>query len=106
MHCHFIEELEDQPNIEFTNMNSCYDGLRENDFNNEYYEVWKTGKIGYPMIDACMCPLITIGWINFRMRAMLMSFASYHLWLHWHITSRYLANLFLDYEPCINYSQT
>ena len=87
-------------------MNSCYDGLRESDFNNKYYEAWKVGKIGYPMIDAYMRSLITIGWINFRMRSMPMSFASYHLWLHWHRTSRYLANLFLDHEPGIHYSQT
>ena len=105
-HCHFIQKLEDQPNIEFTNMNSYYDGLRENSFNNEYYEAWKVGKTGYPMIDACMRSLITTGWINFRMRAMLMSFANYHLWLHWHKTSLYLSNLFLDYEPGIHYSQT
>ena len=105
-HCHFIQKLEDQPNIEFTNMNSYYDGLRENSFNNEYYEAWKIGKTGYPMIDSCLRSLITTGWINFRMRAMLMSFASYHLWLHWHKTSLYLSNLFLDYEPGIHYSQT
>jgi deoxyribodipyrimidine photo-lyase len=58
------------------------------------------------MIDACMRSLITTGWLNFRMRAMLMSFASYHLWLPWQITSRYLATLFTDYEPGIHYSQS
>ena len=45
------------------------------------------------------------GWINFRMRAMLVSFASYHLWLHWQRPALYLARLFLDYEPGIHYSQ-
>ena len=45
------------------------------------------------------------GWINFRMRAMLVSFASYHLWLPWQATAQALAPHFLDYEPGIHYSQ-
>ena len=44
-------------------------------------------------------------WINFRMRAMLVSFASYHLWLDWRRTAPWLAQHFLDYEPGIHYSQ-
>ena len=39
------------------------------------------------------------------MRAMLMSFASYHLWLHWRKPALHLAKLFTDYEPGIHYSQ-
>ena len=45
------------------------------------------------------------GWINFRMRAMLVSFASYQLWLHWRPSALHLARLFLDYEPGIHYAQ-
>jgi len=45
------------------------------------------------------------GWLNFRMRAMLVSFASYHLWLPWQATGKALAPHFLDYEPGIHYSQ-
>ena len=57
------------------------------------------------MVDACMRALHQTGWINFRMRAMLVSFTSYHLWLHWRKPALYLARLFLDYEPGIHYSQ-
>jgi len=104
-HCHFIQKLEDEPRIEFENMHPAYDGIRENDFNEDYFYAWKTGQTGYPMVDACMRALQTTGWLNFRMRAMLMSFASYHLWLHWQRTSLHLAQLFTDYEPGIHYSQ-
>jgi deoxyribodipyrimidine photo-lyase len=45
------------------------------------------------------------GWINFRMRAMLVSFASYQLWLHWRQTGIHLARLFVDFEPGIHLSQ-
>ena len=104
-HCHFIQKLEDEPSIEFDNMHPLYDGLRENDFNEEYFEAWREGRTGYPMIDACMRALKETGWINFRMRAMLMSFSSYHLWLHWRRPAVHLAKLFIDYEPGIHYSQ-
>ena len=57
------------------------------------------------MVDSAMRALIKNGWINFRMRAMLVSFASNHLWLDWRVTSKYLAKLFIDYEPGIHYSQ-
>lgn len=45
------------------------------------------------------------GWITFRMRALVVSFASYHLWLDWRRTGPVLARLFTDYEPGIHYSQ-
>ena len=104
-HCHFIQKLYDEPEIEFKNLNSAFDGLREDDFNPYYYEAWKNGNTGYPFIDACMRYLKANGWINFRMRAMLVSFASYQLWLDWKKTSKHMAKLFTDYEPGIHYSQ-
>lgn len=104
-HCHFIQKLEDEPTIEFENINRAFDGLREAEFNVEYFEAWCQGQTGYPLIDACMRALRETGWINFRMRAMLVSFAAYHLWLHWREPALHLARLFLDYEPGIHYSQ-
>lgn len=104
-HCHFIQKLEDEPELEFQNVNRAYDGLRENDFNQERFEAWKEGRTGYPMVDACMRALLECSWINFRMRAMLMSFASNHLWLHWRPTALHLAKHFLDFEPGIHFSQ-
>ena len=104
-HCHFMQKLEDEPNIEFQNFNPAYDGLREDQFNDDYFAAWCEGRTGYPMVDACMRALHQTGWINFRMRAMLVSFTSYHLWLHWRKPALYLARLFLDYEPGIHYSQ-
>lgn len=104
-HCHFMQKLEDEPELEFRNICRAYDGLRENDFCQERFESWRTGKTGYPMVDACMRALHQHSWINFRMRAMLMSFASNHLWLHWRPTAVHLAQHFLDFEPGIHFSQ-
>ena len=104
-HCHFMQKLEDQPSIEFENMSRAYDGLREDEFDQNHFDAWCTGQTGYPMVDACMRALLQHSWINFRMRAMLVSFASYHLWLHWRPTSVFLAKHFLDFEPGIHFSQ-
>ena len=104
-HCHFIQKLEDQPDIELRNLHRGYDGLREGDFDADRFEAWRTGRTGLPFVDACMRMLWQEGWINFRMRAMLAAFASYHLWLHWREPGLLLARLFVDYEPGIHYSQ-
>lgn len=104
-HCHFMQKLEDEPAIEFQNFSRAYDGLREAHFNRDYFDAWCEGQTGYPMVDACMRSLRATGWLNFRMRAMLVSFASNHLWLHWRETGQFLARQFLDFEPGIHWSQ-
>ena len=102
---HFMQKLEDEPAIEHHNFVRGFDGLRENDFDAARFAAWTEGRTGYPMVDACMRRLVETGWINFRMRAMLMSFAAYHLWLHWRPAGLHLARLFVDYEPGIHWSQ-
>ena len=104
-HCHFIQKLESEPEIEFRNFNREFDGMRESEWNEANFQAWCRGETGFPMIDACMRALLEYGWINFRMRAMLMSFASYQLWLHWKKPAEFLARHFLDFEPGIHYSQ-
>ena len=104
-HCHFMQKLETEALFETHNMLQIFNGLREDEFNEDYFQAWKTGNTGYPFIDACMRCLRHTGWLNFRMRAMLVSFSSYQLWLHWKRPAWHLAQCFTDYEPGIHYSQ-
>jgi deoxyribodipyrimidine photo-lyase len=104
-HCHFIQKLESEPEIENQNVHHGFDGLREPHFNSDYFERWCHGETGFPLIDACMKMLAQTGWINFRMRALLVSFSSYQLWNHWREPALHLAREFLDYEPGIHYPQ-
>ncbi|MGF1511348.1 MAG: FAD-binding domain-containing protein [Myxococcota bacterium] len=110
-HCHFIQKLEDEPTIESENMNRSYDGLRVEDPESwtpdqkRHFDAWCAGRTGFPMVDAAMRCLHQTGWMNFRMRAMLVSFVSHQLWLHWRPAAAFLAQHFLDYEPGIHYSQ-
>ena len=102
--CHFIQKLEDMPDLELKCMHQHFEGIRDG-HNDKWLNAWKLGKTGYPYIDACMRSLICEGWLNFRARASLVSFASYHLWLDWRETGNYLASLFTDFEPGIHFSQ-
>jgi deoxyribodipyrimidine photo-lyase len=104
-HCHFIQKLESQPDIEWRNLHRGYDGLREPGFNPAHFEALVQGRTGWPMVDACVAMLHHTGWLNFRMRAMLVSVAAYPLWLHWREVGLWLAREFLDYEPGIHWSQ-
>lgn len=107
--CHFIQKLESEPEIEFQCLHPATRGLRNEALYTQteerLFKAWRDGHTGLPFVDACMRYLQANGWINFRMRAMLVSFASQHLWLHWRETGHHLARLFTDYEPGIHWPQ-
>lgn len=102
-HCHFIQKFEDECRIEFENHNKAYDSLIKPK-NDLYIKSWQAGETGVPIVDACIKCLVQTGYINFRMRAMLVSFFVYNLWQDWR-DLHFLARVFLDYEPGIHYPQ-
>jgi deoxyribodipyrimidine photo-lyase len=104
-HCNFIQKLEAEPVAEILPFARTYIGLRPNPGNPAHLAAWITGRTGYPFLDAAMRYLNAHGWINFRMRALLMSFATYDLFLPWQQAGAALARLFTDYEPGIHWPQ-
>jgi deoxyribodipyrimidine photo-lyase len=102
-HCHFIQKLESEPELEHRDAHPAYAGLRHTD--PERLAAWSEGRTGLPFLDACMRALTAEGWINFRMRALLMAVASYHLWIDWRDSGLVLARRFVDYEPGIHWNQ-
>ncbi len=103
-HCHFIQKFEMEDRMEFVNINSGYDDLKRK-FEPQHFLAWKRGQTGFPLVDACMRCLIQTGYINFRMRAMVLSFLTHNLWQHWKEGAVWLASQFLDFEPGIHYPQ-
>lgn len=103
-HCHFIQKFEVECSYETICVNRGYETL---EYSNDpkLLEAWKSGNTGFPLVDACMRCLIDTGWINFRMRAMLVSVLCHHFDHSWKNGAHYLASLFLDYEPGIHYPQ-
>ncbi len=103
-HCHFIQKFEVDCSYETQCINSGFE-LLAHDKNEKIIEAWERGETGFPLVDACMKCLYVTGWINFRMRAMLVSFFCHHLFQDWRHGTQHLARLFLDYEPGIHYPQ-
>lgn len=102
--CHFIQKFEVECSYETHCINKGYE-LLEHTRNEAFLESWKTGQTGYPLIDACMRAVAETGWINFRMRAMVVSFLTLNLDQDWRDGVYHLARQFLDYEPGIHYPQ-
>ena len=103
-HCHFIQKFEVECEYETSCINRGYE-LLERPRNDDFIKAWESGQTGYPLVDACMRCVIATGWINFRMRAMLVSFLCHHLDQDWRTGVYHLARQFLDYEPGIHYPQ-
>jgi deoxyribodipyrimidine photo-lyase len=103
-HCHFIQKFEVECTYETECINKGYE-LLPHEKNDAFIKAWKTGTTGYPLIDACMRAVEQTGWINFRMRAMVVSFLTLNLDQDWRDGTYHLARQFLDYEPGIHYPQ-
>lgn len=102
-HCHFMQKFEDECRMEFENVNRAYDTLVKPK-NETFIKAWQEGKTGIPIVDACMRCVVATGYLNFRMRAMVVSFFTFNLWQDWR-ELHFLARQFLDYEPGIHYPQ-
>jgi deoxyribodipyrimidine photo-lyase len=100
----FIQTLEEQPSIETCERHPIA-VTPPRDTDAMRLAAWANGETGLPFLDACMRYLKATGWLNFQMRAMVISVASYHLWLDWRATGAHLARMFTDYEPGIHWPQ-
>ena len=101
---HFIQKFEMECHMEFIAVNSGYRKLNQV-INTAYHTAWTTGNTGVPLVDACMRCLNSTGYLNFRMRALVVSFYTHHLFQPWQNCSPHLAQQFLDFEPGIHYPQ-
>ena len=101
---HFIQKFEMEEIMEFESVNKGFHSLKKK-INVAHIEAWQTGQTGYPLIDACMRCLNETGYLNFRMRAMVVSFFTHNLWQPWQLCSQHLSKMFLDFEPGIHFPQ-
>ena len=107
----YMQTFEARPKLEFQCMLAQFNGVREADYSSEHslnhseqhFTAWKQGLTGFPYIDAAMRFLNQTGWINMRLRATLVSFATMNLWIPTTKVAEYLATEFLDYDPGIHH---
>lgn len=103
-HCHFIQKFEMECRMEKEHVNRGFD-LMEKPLDQQKVSAWEEGRTGYPLVDACIRCLKETGYLNFRMRAMVVSFLTHHLFQDWRVGKDFLARQFLDFEPGIHYPQ-
>ncbi|WP_010135995.1 cryptochrome/deoxyribodipyrimidine photo-lyase family protein [Ochrovirga pacifica] len=101
---HFIQKFEMEHTMENASINKGYRMLKKT-ISEQYQIAWQTGQTGIPMIDACMRCLNETGYLNFRMRAMIVSFFTHMLWQPWQDCAVYLSKMFIDFEPGIHFAQ-
>jgi len=106
-HCHFIQKFETESAMEFRPINKAYLDFPYCAGEEEIrrLQAWMNGCTGVPIVDACMRAVVKTGYINFRMRAMVVSFLCHHLNIDWRKGASFLAAQFLDFEPGIHYPQ-
>ena len=102
-----MQKFESEVDMQFRPVNRAYEKYQYDDSElaKTNIQAWKQGQTGFPLIDACMRCLHQTGYINFRMRSMLVSFLCHQLDVDWRNGVTHLAKLFLDFEPGIHYPQ-
>lgn len=101
---HFIQKFESEPRMEFEAVNKGFLALKQT-YNSNYVKAWQKGLTGYPLVDASMRALSKTAYLNFRMRSLVVSFLTHHLFQSFTSGSEWLAQQFLDFEPGIHYGQ-
>ncbi len=101
---HFIQKFEMEHIMQEASVNRGYHKLKKS-ISKKYQEAWKKGQTGFPLVDACMRCLDQTGYLNFRMRALTVSFFTHILWQPWQDASTHLSQMFLDFEPGIHFPQ-
>jgi deoxyribodipyrimidine photo-lyase len=102
-HCHFVQRVEVNPQLHTIPLDDRFEAVRIKQ--SSWLKAFEEGTTGIPLIDACIIALKQRGWINFKQRAMLASFATNTLLLDWREVGYVLARYFIDYEPGIHWSQ-
>ena len=70
--------------------------------NTRLFKAWCDGKTGFPIVDASMRQLNTIGWMHNRGRMIVSSFLTKILLIDWRLGERYFATKLVDYDPANN----
>lgn len=101
---HFIQKFEMEHTMENASINKGYHKLKKS-ISATYKKAWMEGKTGFPLVDASMRCLNETGYLNFRMRSLLVSFFTHILWQPWQEATHHLSQMFLDFEPGIHFPQ-
>ena len=89
------------PNLPKDNLQKKFNNFPWKD-NNYYFDSWKKGKTGYPIIDAGMRELYETGYMHNRVRMIVASFLVKNLLIHWHKGERWFWDCLFDADLANN----
>lgn len=99
---HFPEVLRGQiGSLRNTPVRGKYEKSQWNDSDDDF-DKWKTGKTGFPIVDAAMRCLNATGWMHNRLRMVVAMFLVRHLDIDWRKGEQYFATKLVDYDAINN----
>ena len=108
-HDKFTQRHYHHPELAWRNRYPEFDEWYSNDDLNpdkqKLFTAWCEGKTGYPLVDASMRQLNQMGWMNFRMRAMCVTFLTINCGVSWHHGAKYYMSCLVDGNIAINHWQ-
>ncbi|MGD1902632.1 MAG: FAD-binding domain-containing protein [Geitlerinemataceae cyanobacterium] len=108
-HDSFTQRLYYRPDIGWRNyyreFDDWYTGEPLTDEKAELFAAWQAGTTGFPLIDASMRQLKAMGWMNFRTRAMCVSFLTINCGVSWQHGAEHFMNHLIDGDIAINHWQ-
>ena len=84
-----------KPEVEHQSFNPKYKDLKWTN-NKKWFEAWKEGQTGFPIVDAGMRELKTTGWMHNRVRMIVASFLTKDLLIDWQWGEKYFMETLLD----------
>lgn len=72
------------------------------DTNETYLTAWQCGQTGFPIIDAGMRQLQTLGWMHNRVRMIVAMFFCKQLWLDWRLGEQFFMQHLIDGDLAAN----
>lgn len=97
----YFQVLHHFPHVETGSFRPQYDNIAWRN-NETEFQAWCDGQTGYPLVDAGMRQLNTIGWMHNRVRMVTASFLCKHLLIDWRWGDRYFAKKLRDYDLSAN----
>jgi len=68
-------------------------------YNDRWFNAWKNGETGFPIVDACMRQMNTTGYMHNRGRLIVSSFLVKTLLISWQKGAQYFSKCLTDYSP-------
>ncbi|MFH9137109.1 cryptochrome/photolyase family protein [Streptomyces sp. NPDC017524] len=85
--------LADRPDASWSDYRPRQDRWRSDE---DEIDAWKSGRTGYPLVDAAMRQLAHEGWMHNRGRMLTASFLTKTLYVDWRVGARHFLDLLVD----------